>query len=72
MKVKTQVVFDMSFNNDTGECKSTVSFSLPEHPDVPVSDELKTLLMREIALLSGAARAAEKMLFGEPKRIASK
>jgi hypothetical protein len=54
--------FDMSIATD-GECKTRVSFELPEHPDMPCPDNLKKLLIGEIKMLCGVMDAAGAKLF---------
>jgi hypothetical protein len=64
MTAKIRVVFDMSFD-EGGECKTSISFAYPEHPDLVVDDTSKKLLIEEIYLLSGAANAAKNQLFSK-------
>lgn len=62
MNAKIKVTFDMSFATD-GECKTQVSFELPDRPDVPCPDNLKKILIGEIKMLCGAMDAAGEQLF---------
>ena len=62
MNAKIKVTFDMSFDK-SGECKTHVSFELPDHPDTPCSGNLKQILIKEIRMLCGAMDAAGPQLF---------
>lgn len=70
MNAKIKVTFDMSFDSTSGECKTLVSFELPDHPEVQCPDSLKRTLIGEIKMICGAADAAGEQLF-PPNRAVS-
>jgi len=53
----------MSFDSDSGECKTQVAFSFPDHPEIPVNDCLKQMMIEQIHILCGAMDAARMELF---------
>ena len=67
MNANIRVTFDMAFAT-SGKCKTTVSFTLPEHPEIPVPEKLKAVIVGEIRMLCNAMGAAEKQLFREESK----
>lgn len=54
MKVKIIVAYEMEFDSDKGDSKTNVSFKLPDHPQLPISDTVKKLAVEETAMLANA------------------
>jgi len=63
MNAKIKVTFDMSFNDGDGECKTSVSFELVDHPEIPCPEKVKELVIEEIKMLCCAMGASGKQLF---------
>lgn len=62
MKVKVTLTYAMEFDSENGKSKTTVSFALPDHPKLPISDTVKKLceedgkplcLLRRLAIALG-------------------
>jgi len=64
VNAKLRVQFDMSFDS-AGEFKTEVTFTFPEHTDLPVPENVKALLIGEIKMLCGVMHAAKAELFTE-------
>jgi len=54
MIAKIRVTFDMEFDSDNGNSKSSVGFELPEHPRVEITNRMKELAIEEAFALSRA------------------
>ncbi|GEM_PF-7091141 len=72
MIAKTKVTFDMAFNSEGGECKTTVAFVFTDHPEIPVPDGIREMLIGEIRMLCGAMDAARLELFSEGAGVGKK
>ena len=48
MKVNVTALFDITLDSDDGNSKTTVTFSLPDHPKLKISDNVKKLTIEEV------------------------
>lgn len=64
MKAKINVLFEVVINVD-GKCKTSVSFELPDHPEIPCPEEIKKLVIGQIGMLCGVMNAAGDHIFTE-------
>lgn len=48
MIAKINVLFEMSFDDQTGECKQLVSWKFPDYPEMTVPEEMKLMVVPEI------------------------
>ena len=69
MNAKIKVTFDMSFNDGDGECKTSVSFELVDHPEIPCPEKEKELVIEEIKMLCCAMGASGKQLFSSNDKM---
>jgi hypothetical protein len=59
MKVKVTLTYAMEFDSENGKSKTTVSFALPDHPKLPISDTVKKLCVEESVMLGQAMISRE-------------
>lgn len=64
MNVKLKVTFDMDISAE-GECKTLVSFTLVDYPEIPCPEDVKKLVIGQIHMLCGAMSAVSKEVFSE-------
>lgn len=65
MKVNVTALFDITFDSDDGNSKTAVTFSLPDHPHMEISDNVKKLTIEEVERLCRAM--ADRKVFEENK-----
>ena len=69
MKVKVTLTYAMEFDSENGKSKTTVSFALPDHPKLTISDTVKKLCVEESVILGQAMISRE--IFEENEKSAT-
>lgn len=59
MKVKVQLIYDMVFDSVNGSSTTSVSFALPEHPTLSISDKIKKLAIAESVAIGDAMLSSD-------------